>query len=215
MNNSLPDASEIRKIVGYDPATGRLWWLPRTPDMFAAGYNTPEQNCAAWNTRRAHKDAFTTQCPRGVKYGQLMGKMVKAHRVAWAVAHGHWPELEVDHIDQDPSNNKLENLRLATRAQNGYNRAVRQDSGSGIKGVRWKPCKRKWQARIRKDGKEYHLGYFDSAHDAEKRHAAAVRELHGEFGKCAMFPEVVAEVDMMGQAVTIKLDPLAARKAVA
>lgn len=185
MPKELPEPAMIRKLLRYDPEAGRLFWLPRTPDMFTAERNTPEQNCAAWNTRRAGSEAFTASTDRGVRHGQLMGRMFKAHRVAWVLMTGAWPDGEVDHIDCNPSNNRWSNLRAASRTENSLNKRVRGDSASGVKGVRWKTEKMKWQARIRLNGAEYHLGYFDRVDDAQKAYAAASAKLHGDFGRCA------------------------------
>lgn len=185
MTENLPDPSWIRKLLRYEPDTGKLYWLPRTPEMFVATRNTAEQNCLAWNTRRAGKEAFTAVTARGVRHGQVMGKMVKAHRAAWVLMNGHWPKEEIDHIDCDPGNNRWDNLRQASRRENGLNKRVRADSTSGVKGVRWKPEKRKWQARIRLGGVDHHLGYFDCVEDASSAYAVASEKMHGAFGRHA------------------------------
>ena len=73
---------------------------------------------------------------------------------------------EVDHIDGDPKNNKLSNLRFCTSSQNKANTKSRINSTSSCKGVSLKKSNRKWRARIQVAGKEFHLGYYDSEAEA-------------------------------------------------
>lgn len=89
--------------------------------------------------------------------------------------------LDVDHIDGNRLNNQRSNLRIATRNMNNGNRNVRQDSISGIKGVRF--YQNKWQARIVQNYKEIHLGRFNTAGEAARAYNQAALIYFGEFAK--------------------------------
>jgi hypothetical protein len=108
---------------------------------------------------------------------QIGDKMFKAHRIIYLMFHGTLPEI-VDHIDNDPNNNRIENLRACTRAENNRNTTIRKDNTSGVKGVHW--CKRdkKWIVRV-----GTYLGYFDELSKATEaaRHYRKVH--HKEFAR--------------------------------
>ena len=82
------------------------------------------------------------------------------HRLVYLFHYGHLPEF-LDHIDGKRANNKIENLRPATKYQNILNSQFRNDNTSGVKGVCWNARKRKWFARIYVDKKSMSLGYYD------------------------------------------------------
>ncbi len=91
--------------------------------------------------------------------------------------------LEVDHIDGDGRNNRRENLRLATRAQNGRNRRVSKRNTSGFKSVYWCRRAKKWRASIGLSGKTLYLGSFDTPEAAHAAYCEDSARLHGEFGR--------------------------------
>jgi len=92
---------------------------------------------------------------------------------------------QVDHINGDTLDNRRENLRLATHAQNQQNRKVRSDSKSGYKGVWYRSDTGKWCAEIKANRKRYCLGSFGTPEDAYKAYCDAAKELHGEFARTA------------------------------
>lgn len=108
------------------------------------------------------------------------GKLLYAHRLIFLLHHG-WLPAEIDHIDRNPANNRIENLRAVTRAQNQWNSCLRIDNTSGIKNVCWYAPTQKWAAQIRVNGKRKRLGYFNDVLSATKAIAAAQAELHGVF----------------------------------
>jgi|ERR1035437_716589 hypothetical protein len=105
-----------------------------------------------------------------------------AHQVAWYLSTKTWPDKMVDHINCDPTDNRICNLRLATRSQNAHNRGKQITiSSSQYKGVH--KVNNRWRATIMNDGIGHHLGYYDTEEDAAKAYDLASQDLHGEFGK--------------------------------
>lgn len=89
-----------------------------------------------------------------------------AHRLAWLYMYGYFPENEIDHIDRNPSNNKINNLRESSRSCNCFNRNVRSDSSSRITGVLFRKDNGMWTANIMVLGKRKHIGQFKTKLDA-------------------------------------------------
>lgn len=118
-------------------------------------------------------------------------KQVNAHRAIWFEQHGFWPDCDIDHIDGDKNNNKVENLRLATRSENMANRDKTSSNTSGYKGV-FSNNNDTWFARVKSKrlGAEY-LGNFKC-----KREAALVYNIAAErhFGSYAKFNSVFEDV---------------------
>lgn len=89
----------------------------------------------------------------------------------------------VDHIDGDPQNNMVTNLRFCTNAENLRNRGSYRGSSSKYVGVHWHTASGKWQAQITINGKNKHLGLFSDEEAAARAYDAAARKLHGEFAR--------------------------------
>lgn len=104
-----------------------------------------------------------------------------AHRVAWFLYYGDWPDKEIDHINQVKSDNRLSNLRLATRSQNMCHTNTRSNNKSGFKGISFKKDCNKWESKIMLDGKYYYLGLFKTPEDAHEAYCIAAKKLHGDF----------------------------------
>jgi len=143
---------ELKSAVSYDPHSGKLTWLPR--DLSASVHNS------RWNTRFAGKPAFSVPCTNGYMKGGFHGKTLLAHRVAWAVHYGKWPD-QVDHINGDKTDNRLCNLREVTASENLRNCKKAKDNTSGHIGVYWEPLRRKWRADITTNRKTKCLGRFN------------------------------------------------------
>jgi|AntAceMinimDraft_5_1070358.scaffolds.fasta_scaffold240594_1 hypothetical protein len=106
------------------------------------------------------------------------------HRVVWAVHYGEDPgDMEVDHINCLPFDNRIQNLRLCIRSENARNTKIRKNNSSGLKGVYFKISDEKWVAQICKDGSVIHLGRFDAPGDASCAYNEASKLLHGRFGR--------------------------------
>lgn len=120
---------------------------------------------------------------RGYLILKFDGKQYKAHRVAWALMTGKWPEFEIDHKDGPKNDNRWCNLRPATHAQNVRNRPIGHNNRSGFKGV--VRCGRKWRAVVGYEGRKFDLGVFDAPEAAHAAYVAKASELHGEFARAA------------------------------
>ncbi len=90
-------------------------------------------------------------------------------------------DVVVDHINRDTADNRKQNLRLATRQQNGYNSKTRANNSSGVMGVSWREDRGKWRAYINIDGIQLSLGLFDNFEDAVRARLIKEREICGEF----------------------------------
>lgn len=162
-------AARVREVLDYDPCTGVFVWKTRV----GSG-----RGIANWNPKYAGKPAGRVDNYGYVQIG-IGGRLYRAHRLAWLHVHGDFPNLHVDHIDRNRSNNAIANLRLATHGQNHANRAGGKNSVSGIKGVT--PLRQKWRAVITVDGRKRSLGTFATKEGASAAYADAARRLRGEF----------------------------------
>jgi hypothetical protein len=108
----------------------------------------------------------------------------KLHRVIWLWHFGQLPE-EIDHIDGNPSNNRIENMRAADRLSNMKNVKRPSTNTTGFKGVRLHSQSKRWTAQIVADRKHRYLGSFDTPEDAYRAYCTAATALHGEFARLA------------------------------
>lgn len=171
---------DFSELLSYDPITGDLTWKKRACTLFKT-----KRACSAWNARysgrkaghRHHQDG-----KRRIVAVNLMGSMMSAHRIIWIMVHGHIPDgMMPDHIDGNPFNNRLANLRIASKAENNRNRAASSRNTCGIKGVRYK-CG-KWYARITVDGTVHYLGAHQTKGLASVAYAKASLRYHGQFAR--------------------------------
>ena len=148
-------AERLRERVSYDPrVTGQFRWLTHFQQRFVgqiAGHLQPTSSgkcrIIIWVDNRPYK----------------------AHHLAWLYMTGEWPDRQVDHIDTDATNNRWDNLRLATGQQNSWNNPRR--------GARYDKSRGRWLAAIR--GK--HIGVFKTEAEAHETYRRAALELYGEF----------------------------------
>lgn len=120
-------------------------------------------------------------CGNGYWYVSARGKHIKRSRAVWELHNGSIPRNRVvDHIDRDRLNDKIENLRLATTTENGFN-SKKSKSASIYKGVKKNLKHNSWQARVSYRGKEIYLGNFSCEQDAAQAYNYAVRRFAGAF----------------------------------
>jgi len=169
----------LREILSYDAETGSLTWRPRGVDHFpAAVARSRVHNMNLFNAKYAGKEAFTSVNAHGYRSGGICGKVLKAHRVAWAIHFGEWPLKQIDHKNGNREDNRLSNLREVDPSGNAKNTKVRDDNTSGHIGVSLFKLSGKWRAYISVSGKRVSLGHFERFDDAVAAREAAERE-HG------------------------------------
>lgn len=160
-----------RQLLRYEPETGKLFWRHRPRELFDS-----DRIYRSWNTKWAGKMAFATACEtepgRLCLIGGIFNKSFKAHRVIWAISHGEWPE-EVDHINGNPLDNRLANLRSVDRRENMRNTRVPAHNKSGRMGVYWSKRDERWLAKIKTDRGYKHIGLFSDIEDASRAFEAA------------------------------------------
>ena len=138
----------LRELTDYDSITGIMTWRKRSLKHFAA-----KQDWITWNKRFAGKECGTLK--DGYKQMRIKGVYFYVHRAAFAHHHGRWPKFEIDHIDQNPLNNCIRNLR--DTKENSKNKGKNSRNKSGYTGVSWHSGAKKWMAYV---GKQY-LGLFE------------------------------------------------------
>jgi len=122
------------------------------------------------------------QRPDGYIVIGFKNKSIRAHRLIWLMHYGFMPEF-LDHINGVRNDNRLVNLRVATRTQNQMNLKKRIDNSSGCSGVFWNKQRNKWAARIQIDKKIKHIGLFLSIENAIAARKIAEQKLFGEFAR--------------------------------
>lgn len=193
--HDLPFPEQLRQLIDYDPATGSLTWRERTPEMFS---DTPvkgryirraEATCTAWNTRCVGKPAFRQWGQRAHLQGKVFNRGMFAHRVAWAIFHGQEPTGQIDHINGDPADNRIVNLRDVGRIDNMRNVKISVRNTTGVLGVQQDPRTLSWTAEIGGTGipgrSRIHLGTFRTKPEAiaARRAAEIVLEYHPNHGR--------------------------------
>lgn len=120
----------------------------------------------------------------GYMQHMIDGNLCLMHRLIFMHQYGVLPEF-VDHIDGDRTNNRIENLRSATRTENALNRKRPAHSKSGVKGVYWDKIAQRWVARIKLNYQQLHVGAFTSLEEAKRAIEKAREELHGRYARHA------------------------------
>lgn len=173
----------VRQLLDYDPSTGIFVWRPRGREHFKS-----DRSWKTWNTRYANKRAGRVwtntkagyQCREIAIHRRLYGE----HRLAWMwMTDDPLPE-QIDHKNRDGRDNRWDNLRASSSAENGRNQSRHRTNTSGFVGVAWDKRAGRWQSRCMVNGKVKHLGYFDAVDDAAKasiefRAANGFDPLHG------------------------------------
>lgn len=179
--NDLPEIITLRRLIDYDHTTGILRWKPRADEEFEATKYPASRIANMWNKNFAGK---TCGCDNGSGYLvlRIYQMSLKAHRVAFAIHHGRWPSDMIDHISGNKSDNRIENLREATRSQNLQNQRVRIGASS-YKGVSFDKSSGSWFAQIRLNKKNKRIGFFDNEESAAEAYDAAAHELFGDFAR--------------------------------
>lgn len=165
-NPEMRNQEYLKELFCYDEFTGIFTWRVGRGGVLAGAVAGGPDSCGYWQMR-------------------FCGTKSSCHRLAWLYVYGVLPEDELDHINGIKTDNRIANLRPATRASNMSNIGVRRNSKTGIKGVSWDTQHGKFRAQIMHKGKKYNLGRFDDADTASAAYAKAALKFHGEFANVA------------------------------
>lgn len=163
-----PAIERIRAALDYDGETGKFTWRRRD--------RCGRSNDARWTGKPAGSPVR-----KGHIRIEIDGRGYYAHRLAWLFHYGEWPSVQVDHINGDPADNRIANLRLATNAENGRNRRIHRNNTSGVKGVGRSGDK--WIARIKFNYQHIHIGTFSTLEEAAQAYAHTAERLYGSFAR--------------------------------
>jgi hypothetical protein len=153
-------AEYARECLDYAPETGLFTWKKRPVEHF--------KKIRGWrlfNSRYAGKNAGCHE--RGYLSIEINSYAYGAHRLAWLITYGKWPENHIDHIDGIRNNNKINNLRDVPNHENSKNRSMNCKNTTGHSGITIRP-NGKWNASISVKGVRTHLGNFKNKEDAIK-----------------------------------------------
>ena len=148
-------AEQLRSILDYNPDTGIFTRKVSTSNRVKVGAAAGSVN------------------GQGYLNIKVQSRLYKAHRLAWLYVNGAWPKDQIDHINRNRSDNRISNLRDVSRKQNGQNAGKRSDNKSGHPGVCWNKQRSKWEARIKHNNKQIHLGYYSTIEEALSARKAA------------------------------------------
>lgn len=163
--------SRVTDSLDYDPDTGIFTWKFRAISDFPDG-----RAQASWNARLAGKKAGYYR-PDGYCIITICNRRYLAHRLAWLLMRGHFPQQILDHINGDTSDNRINNLREVSIAQNAQNAALVARNKSGVTGVRWLGRDCRWRASITANCERIHLGEFQQFDEAVKARKSAEKAL--------------------------------------
>lgn len=153
---------EMSDRLAYDPLTGVLTW----------------KKCRDSRKIGTHAKSIDVS---GYVQVNVAGKVMKGHRIAWAIHHGAWPKGQIDHVNGNRSDNRIENLRCVdnqTNCQNQRNGSRKNETGFlGVHIGRGCESKR-FRAKIQFEGKQLHLGGYPTAEEAHQAYIKAKRDIH-------------------------------------
>jgi hypothetical protein len=162
----------IRERLSYDPDTGLV---------------TKIKSGKVYNKTPKNRDYIEIKV--SANYDTLC---TFAHRIGYYLYYGTWPVSALDHINHITTDNRINNIRLASSGQNGANKKKANNSFSDFKGVHWKKKNKRWCAQIKFNNKVIHIGLFSDQMAAAKAYDEKAKILHGEYA-CLNFPEEVTK----------------------
>ena len=152
-------SEELKEVLDYDTSTGLFRWKL---------------------SRGSVSSGSVAGCKGNDGYIKIRfkRKLHLAHRLAWLCVHGAHPSGEIDHINKDTSDNRIQNLRDVLKSENQQNRVTAKTKSRGGKGVFWYERQKRWVAKIRVGGSQRYLGAFTSEEDALLAYASAAKQFH-------------------------------------
>lgn len=153
--------NRLRSVLSYDEKSGVFIWK-----AYKAGIKH--------GSRAGYADK------RGAVFIRIDGSRHSAHRLAWLYVYGKFPDFEIDHINGNPGDNRISNLRDVPHIENQQNfrEAFSTNKSAGLLGVSLHKKTGLWRARITARNKEFCLGYFKSPDVAHAAYVSAKRQLH-------------------------------------
>ena len=148
--------NRLLEIIHYDPGAGAFTWVVPVG-------------------RQAAGSRAGTVLDGGYLRIRIEGRNYRAHRLAWLYVYGDWPTMDLDHINRDKLDNRIDNLREVTVAENNSNRVI--VTASGVAGVTKK--RRRYYAQTSHNGKYYWIGSFPDKEQASAAYRLKVKELRG------------------------------------
>ena len=153
------------EIFDYESETGKLRWKIKPCTKVRCG-----------DIAGCHSRGYLV-----VRYKKVL---YLAHRVIYRMVYGEIPVgMEIDHKNRVRDDNRIENLRLATRSENVRNSTIRSSNTSGFIGVSWCKKMRKWVASLKLSNRKIYLGFFVSKSEAIAARLTGEKEHHGEFAQ--------------------------------
>lgn len=152
------------EFLRYEPETGFLIWIKKASDKTVVG-----------------KRAGWSRSPGGYRQVGFMGEIIYEHRLIWLILTGAFPLGQVDHKNGIKGDNRFVNLREAQSSQNLANIGPKRDNTSGQKNVHWCDRKKRWIAKIKRDGKTTHVGTFSNFDAAVEAARQARIDVFGAF----------------------------------
>lgn len=153
------DKQLVEKLLTYDPATGIFRWKVNRGGIKAGSVAGTDK--------------------RGYIIIRILGRNFRAHRLAWLMVYGSFPDHDLDHRDGVRNNNAISNIRIATKSDNNRNRSARLESKTGSRGVFSQGSK--FRAQMQRGGKKFHLGLFDTVEEATEAYSEAAKSIDGIF----------------------------------
>lgn len=154
------DQRELKSLLNYDPDTGIFTWISNRPGTKGAG------------------SVAGVIMNNGYRQIMINRRHYLAHRLAFLYMTGKIPDLDVDHINRDRSDNRWANLRAVNKSENLFNLGLDPRNKVGAAGVSWSKSTGRWQASIQAYRNPRHLGFFDSVDEASSAYQAAKKSLH-------------------------------------
>lgn len=159
-------AERLRELLHYTPETGVFVWKIKV----------------SWGVKIG--DIAGTIEKSGYRVISFKRSIYKAHRLAWLYIHDKWPKDQIDHANGIRDDNRLINLREATRAENAQNAGSRKGRDNFSRGTSQKKGRNKWEAQIQVNGRNQYLGIFNTQEEAHKAYVAA-KLVHHTFSPVA------------------------------
>jgi len=164
MTEKILTQTRLKELLEYDPNTGIFY---RIKNLQGAGFVGDQAGSPA----------------QGYLTIMIDGRNYRCHRLAWLYVYGEFPNEFIDHINRIKTDNRIINLRIASKKQNAENVGVQKNNKSGYRGVFWNKQKSKWQSKIKHNGQFIHLGFFDDPLLASHAHTQKAYELFTHFKK--------------------------------